>query len=86
MGMAQIKAVTTEHEQARAWRKARGLNVKQLADLTGYSIESIYCFERGVASSAGTGPVKPWVWQRYKRACSGLDAELRSGLKFEWEV
>ena len=49
---------------------------------------SIFWFERG------TTPTRPGkvrykdiaeaVWQRYKTACSGVDARLKFGKKFEW--
>lgn len=74
----------TEHEKARAWRKARGLSVRDLADRSGYSIEAIYKFERGLSSTKGKTTVEPWVWQRYRNICAGIDAQLRSGANFDW--
>ena len=73
---------TSESEAAKEWRNARGLTVKQLADLTGYSGEAIYCFERG--RMANGNPVPPWVLQRYRMACAGVDAQIRSGFDFQW--
>ncbi len=78
----------TEHERAFKWREKHQLTRKQLAEATGYSIEAIYWFERGTTppgrNTTKAGPIKDWVWQRYKRACEGYDAELRSGGKFKW--
>lgn len=78
----------TEHEKARRWRANHQLTPEKLAELTGYSVSAIYWFERGETPpsrhvSATKGKITPWVWQRYKRACEGVDAEL-SGRKFKW--
>lgn len=71
-----------QHEKARRWRKERGLSVDQLAELCGWSPEAIWLFERGVTPKGE--PVSDWAWLRFKRACAGIDAELRSGVKFDW--
>ncbi len=73
-----------EYHKARDWRLARGLTVQRLAELTGYSIESIYAMERGKSTTPAGGRVKEWVWQRYKCACAGIEAQIRSGLNFDW--
>jgi transcriptional regulator with XRE-family HTH domain len=59
--------MTPEVEQARAWRRAMGLTMDQVSELTGYSAESIYLFERGT-NSVGK-PHAPYAWRRYKLAC-----------------
>ncbi len=71
-----------EQQKARAWRAQRGLTVARLAELTGYSREAVYLMERGKAASGDS--VAPWAWQRFKCACAGIDAQLRSGINFEW--
>lgn len=83
----------TEHAKARAWRERLGLTRKQLADLTGYSYESVLLFERGTTPSRtwSTNPkkMKPkaiddFVWQRYRRCCQAVDHELRNREPFSW--
>jgi transcriptional regulator with XRE-family HTH domain len=84
--------VTPEHEKARAWRESRGLTTKRLAELSGYSECAIFWFEKGETPpmrNAKGGHAKdrrhkPWVWARYKAACSGVDRLLRTGKAFEW--
>jgi hypothetical protein len=53
-----------------------------LAEYSGYSIEAIYCFERGRMSNGADIP--PWVWHRYKTNCAGVDAQLRERRNFTW--
>ena len=83
----------TEPSQARRWREAASLSVAELADRTGYSIEAIYLFERGVTPERNyknanyrktDRTIKPHVWLRYKRACEGVNAELTLQQKFDW--
>ena len=59
--------MTPEVEQARAWRRAMGLTMDQLSELTGYSREAVFLFERG-QNSLGK-PHAPYAWRRYKLAC-----------------
>lgn len=66
---------------AREWRLARRLTVQDLSARTGYQIETIYFFERGGRPSQ---PIRPWVWQRFKTSCSGVEAEIRAGKAFDW--
>ena len=73
-----------ENQQAKHWRTERGFTVDQLSDLTGYSREAIYCFERGKMANGNIVP--EWVWQRFKMACAGVDAQTRFGRNFMWEV
>lgn len=78
--------------KARAWRQRHNLSVIELSDLTGYSIESIYRFERGEAPprtwsdrkhKQAAGPIPVYAWQRYKRVCQGVEHELQNG-EFDW--
>lgn len=73
-----------EHDHAKQWRIDRDLTVEQLADLTGYSREAIYCFERGRMANGGDVPA--WVWHRYKMCCAGVEAQVRSGATFRWSA
>ena len=78
----------TEYEKAKAWREKRGLTVLQLAELTGYGERALYWLERGQsppnATRAKPAKVAPWIWQRYKMLCGGVEAQLKTGKKFEW--
>jgi transcriptional regulator with XRE-family HTH domain len=81
----------TEHDKARRWRESVGLAPAQLAKLTGYSISSIFWFERGLTPERkylGQRPAKknkreidPRVWLRYKRACHSVATRQ----KFDWK-
>lgn len=84
-----------EHEKARAWRIRIKLKPEELAERIGYTRMSIYWFERGQtppnrnakSGNAADREVKPWIWQRYKRACGDLDAEMfgrKKGVRFDW--
>ena len=87
-----------EHEKAKAWRERLGLSRKQLADLTGYSYESVKWFENGRApprswsTSAKRTPERDladapngqYAWQRFKRCCQAVEHELRTGVPFQW--
>lgn len=82
----------TEHDKARAWRESHNLDRDQLAELTGYSQLSIYWFERGCTPPRASQikndrpvhqSIPPWIWQRYKRACEGVQRQLE-GRKFKW--
>ena len=77
-----------EHTQAKRWREAHGLSREKLAELTGFSRETIYWYEQGVqppSKTTGGGNKTPkWIMQRFKLACSGVDQFLRTGEKFDW--
>lgn len=71
------------------------MNQFELAEHIGYTRMSIYWFERGETPplrNAKSGnendrAIKPWIWQRYRRTCGDLDAELRGrkkGARFAW--
>lgn len=76
-----------EHDKARKWREANVGTREQLAEKLGYSVESIYWYERGINPPRGKHrkqePIASWVWQRYKLACAGLQAQIE-GNKFNW--
>lgn len=76
----------SEYQLARAWREKHKFTVDELADLIGYARETIYQMERGgILNSKGVfTEVNPWVFQRYRRACEGLERELSTGKKFQW--
>lgn len=82
----------TEHIKAKKWRERLRLTVADLAKATGYSIESIYLFEKGFtydargATKGGevrTRDINASAWQRYRMACAGVASALR-GKKFGW--
>jgi DNA-binding XRE family transcriptional regulator len=82
-----MKSDLTEHERARRWRQKRGFSQAKLASLTGFARETIFWMERGTTSPRPGAPAKsisPWVMQRYKNCCAGVEAELRSGKVFNW--
>ncbi|MFA5897738.1 MAG: helix-turn-helix transcriptional regulator [Hyphomicrobium sp.] len=78
----------TEHARAKQWREERGLTLDSLADLTGYTRQMIYWMERGQsppnASHKKPARVSPWIWQRYKMMCAGVEAQLQTGKTFDW--
>lgn len=76
----------SEHLKARAWRERHGLTFEQLAELTGYGSRAIRWMEQGLSSpiKGKSRKVAPWVWQRYRMCCAGVEAQLRSGKKFSW--
>lgn len=75
----------TEYEKAKQWRENLGLSVVQLAEKTGYSVESIYEFERGLKSGS-RAEIKPWIWHRYRLLCAGLTAEIKNNKPFAWKA
>ena len=79
--------MTSEHERARSWREARGLSRDQLADATGYAPVTVYWMEQGLSPprpGKKSRAVKPWVFQRFKMACAGVEYRLRAGKPFNW--
>jgi len=77
-----------EHERVRLWMAKYGIDVAELAQLTGYSTQALYWMIRGLAPPNRTrkkpGSIQPWIWQRFKRCCQGVDAELRTKKEFNW--
>ncbi len=71
-----------EIQAAKQWRLARKLTVADLAERTGYQIETIYFFERG---GRPRQPITSWVWQRYKTSCAGVEMAL-AGRTFDWRT
>ena len=70
-----------EHERARAWRERMGLSVMQLEELSGYSREAIYGFEKG---KRWDGKHSDFAWHRFKMACSAVERQITSGKVFDW--
>ena len=78
----------TPADKARAWREELGYTRAALAEKIGYAPETIYWMELGKTPPGRSGrktagPVKPWVWLRYQRACEGLQREI-DGRVFKW--
>jgi len=72
-----------EPAQAKWWRiNIAKLSPQELADLTGYSLQTVYLMERGINSSGQL--VKPWAWRRYKMACAGAYYQILHGVEFDW--
>lgn len=72
------------HERARAWREKRELTLDRLSELTGYSVIAIRKFESGSRNASKGEDHSEWTMQRYKMACAGADAQLKTGEKFKW--
>ena len=81
-----------EHHRARAWRDRHGLSTRELATLTGYSVEAVNWFLRGetppMRRAKGGKPkdrtIAPWVWHRWRLACAAVDHQLRTRKMFDW--
>ena len=64
-------AASTEAARAKHWRKTVvKLSRFELANRTGYSVQSIQVFENGYRSD-GT-PIKAKAWTRYRAVCGAL--------------
>jgi transcriptional regulator with XRE-family HTH domain len=72
------------HERAKAWRLKRGLDLEQLSEMTGYSVIAIRKLEAGMRNRKAKEPHSEWVMERFRMACAGAEAQLKSGRKFEW--
>ena len=77
-----------EADRARAWRNKLGWSMDKLSELTGYSVSSIWWFERGQSppprGSDAPGKINVYSWQRYKRCCHSVAVEQRAGKQFDW--
>jgi phage terminase Nu1 subunit (DNA packaging protein) len=73
-----------QHEKARAWREKLDLTRDQLSELTGYSVPAIHKFEAGSRNKQRGDNHSEWAWQRYRMACAGAAAQVKSGRTFEW--
>lgn len=79
-----------EFERAKAWRFKRGLTMRELSEMIGYSEPSVSWFERGLVPPVEPGrkpkPVNPRAWHRYKMLCSAAEYRLRNKTSkvFEW--
>lgn len=70
---------TPEHVRCRQWREGLKLSRPKLAELTGYSVESIVDFEAGARRGTGA-PLDPGALRRFKLCC----AAVACGLTFDW--
>lgn len=82
----QAGVKVNEHLKAKRWRERLKLSVIDLSKLTGYSIESIYLFEKGFTYDARgktksgdvrTKAINPEAWKRYRMACAGVGQTFR---------
>ena len=76
----------TSPTRARAWRQSRNLSIDDLAELTGYSAAAISLMERGLTgrSKGKWTKIRPYAWQRYRMACAGAEAQLKTKKEFNW--
>lgn len=72
----------TEAERARAWRKAQGFTLKQLAEITGFNMRSIQAYEAGIQASGE--PVQEEAMLRYRLACAAVHHGHHK--YFDWPV
>lgn len=78
-----------EINRAEQWMEARGLNTRQLAELTGYSTATVYWMLQGKTAPTSRGPstpVSPEVWGRFKLLCEAVDRRMRQLPEFDWEI
>lgn len=77
--------VQSEGERAQHWRRdIMGLAIKDLAELTGYSVTAIRCFEANANTSGEL--FGEAAWQRYRNACAGAAYHhTANGAPFNWE-
>lgn len=73
-----------ENQKAKEWRVKHNLSLDQLAELTGYSVPAIRKFEQGARNTKIGEKHSVWTQQRYRMACAGAAAQLRTGRVFEW--
>jgi hypothetical protein len=78
-------ATLTEGAKAAWWRRnVVKLGPEMLSVMTGYSVQAIYQFERGVTERGR--PHKPKALLRYRMACAGCDAAVRGNRTFQWGI
>jgi transcriptional regulator with XRE-family HTH domain len=68
----QRRSCDTMGDSARAWRKERGLNRKQLSHLIGFSMSAIQDYENGFNRTRG--PISESQWLRYRLACTAIQS------------
>jgi DNA-binding XRE family transcriptional regulator len=71
--------VTSEPARARAWRESMNLSRRELAELTGWSEQTIVRLEGGRGPEQI--PDEP-LWTQYRLCCAALAAGIVS---FDWE-
>lgn len=80
--------MNAEHEKVKAWMDRRNLSADDVAEKTGYARRTVYWMLRGQSAPNGyhkkPGNISDWVWQRFKLACAGVEAQIKSGRKFDW--
>lgn len=73
-----------EGTRAQHWRQViMGLSIKELSELTGYSVTAIRCFEAN-ANTAGE-LFSEAAWQRYRMCCAGVLATRYMFTLFNWD-
>jgi hypothetical protein len=76
----------SEGARAAWWRqRIMRLEIKELAELTGYSVTAIRCFESNANTAGELFGEK--AWQRYRMACAGVlfSSGLSASKRFEWD-
>lgn len=77
--------MTDEGSRAQHWRQQiMGLSIKQLSELTGYSVTAIRCFEAN-ANTAGE-LFGESAWQRYRMACCAIQFARLSSRDWKWSA
>jgi hypothetical protein len=75
----------TEGAKAAWWRRnVVKLDPAMLSTMTGYSKRQIYQFEYGCTRRGK--PHKPKALLRYRMACAGIEAVIKSNKTFDWNV
>lgn len=70
----------SEGAKAQWWRQhIMGLEIKDLAERTGYSVTAIRCFEANCNTAGELFGEK--TWQRYRMACAAVAEKLNA---FAW--
>jgi len=72
------------HERAKAWREKRNLTLDALSELTGYSVVAIRKLESGYRHQGNGEKHSEWTMERYRMACAGAEAQLKTGRRFDW--
>lgn len=74
-----------EGTRAQHWRVIMGLSIKDLSELTGYSVTAIRCFEAN-ANTAGE-LFSAAAWQRYRNTCHGVVWQAAiAPIEFSWTL
>jgi len=68
------------HEKAKAWRRENGLSQRELGQLVGCSLQTVFNMEKGHLPNGR--PIDEQAWTRYRMACAGLAAGQQA---WDWE-